>query len=240
VQKEDEVKGMATYRRSSTALLALVLGLAAAAPTAFAQNTNPTILPSSTVLFGKTYGDWSAEWWRWALSVPAATNPVADTTGAHCGEGQSGQVWFLAGTFGGAVTRACTVPSDKHLFFPVLNAVFGAAVGDCTGPADCDVAALRAGAAAFVENPRQLQADIDRVRLGKSDLLAFRVQSPEFTVQVPEGAIFGLPKGAFRPNVSDGYWLLLAPLSPGAHTIHIKGVMNSGFTSEVTYNLTVR
>jgi hypothetical protein len=44
--------------------------------------------------------------------------------------------------------------------------------------------------------------------------------------------------------VSDGYWLMLVPLSAGEHTIYFKGIITGGvfdkFDSEVTYHLTVR
>jgi hypothetical protein len=238
VSQEDDVNRRAAFRHTSIALVALVLGRAAAAPAVFAQNTNPTILPPNTVLFGKSYGDWSAEWWRWALSIPAATNPVADTTGANCGQGQSGQVWFLAGTFGGSVTRTCTVPAGKHLFFPILNSVY-----ICLHPIDpdpicADVATMRAVVDGQMDNPRQLRATIDRDQV--RNLERFRAQSPVFTVQMPQGNIFGVQQGAYQPSVSDGYFLLVEPLSPGAHTISFRGVSNSGFSTEVTYNLTVQ
>jgi hypothetical protein len=39
--------------------------------------------------------------------------------------GQRGPIWFLGGFFGGTddkpVTRTCSVPADKVLFFPVAN-----------------------------------------------------------------------------------------------------------------------
>ena len=174
------------------------------------------------------------------LSIPEARNPNLDTTGANCAEGQTGKVWFLAGTFGGFVIRACTVPAGRALFFPPLNAAFGAATFDCeptTPGVPCDVNVLRAAAAAVVDNPTTLEASVDGVPLqGLSD---YRVQSPVFSLTLPAGAVFGLPSGTFTPMVSDGYWLMLAPLSAGTHTIHFKGVSNSGFEVEVMYNLTV-
>src|SRR4030081_3634226 len=72
-----------------------------------------------------TYGQWSARWSQWALAIPKGTNPLLDTTGAKCAVGQGGPVWFLAGTFGsGSVSRSCTVPAGKALFFPVVNAFY--------------------------------------------------------------------------------------------------------------------
>src|SRR5690349_1562093 len=73
--------------------------------------------------YGASYGEWSARWWEWALSIPAAQNPVLEQNGANCGIGQVGNVWFLAGSFSGnPVTRACTLPAGKPIFFPLINA----------------------------------------------------------------------------------------------------------------------
>lgn len=60
-------------------------------------------------------------WWTWAASEPDATNPVADTDGSACGRNQPHDVWFLAGTFGGQVKRACEVPSGRPIAAPVVN-----------------------------------------------------------------------------------------------------------------------
>lgn len=109
-------------------LLAIALGAVMSTP-ALAQgkfddpfggggNTNPGILPPQSKPYGKTYGQWGADWWRWALSIPADSNPILDPTGASCGLGQSGPVWFLAGTGGAAVTRECSVPAGRALFSP--------------------------------------------------------------------------------------------------------------------------
>lgn len=65
----------------------------------------------------------SAQWWEWALSIPPSVNPSLDTTGANCMVGQHGAVWFLGGFFGDnpdPITRACTVPAHKTLFFSGL------------------------------------------------------------------------------------------------------------------------
>jgi hypothetical protein len=45
--------------------------------------------------------------------------------------------------------------------------------------------------------------------------------------------------GSQQKAVSDGYWLLLNPLSPGHHTLQFGGSF-AGFSQSVTYNLTVQ
>jgi hypothetical protein len=188
---------------------------------------------------GNNYGDLTARWWQWILSIPAANNPNLDTTGADCAQGQEGQVWFLAGTFGGPpVTRSCTVPSGKSLFFPILDTAFGNGVGDCTGPSDCDINALRGLAAANQDSPMDLEATIDGRKV--SDPSQYRVvSSTAFNAFMPAGNVIGNPVGTYGPLVSDGYFLLVDPPKPGPHTIHFKGVTSSSFTLDVTYNLTV-
>jgi hypothetical protein len=222
------------------------LMVAAMIPVAQADSGNPNsqVLPLDSSPYGNTYGEWSARWWQWALSIPAATNPGLDETGAHCAEGQSGPVWFLAGSFfGGTFERACTVPPDKALFFPIVNAAFGAAVFDCepTQPGvPCNITVLRAAAAASMD-PVTLEASLDGVPVRQ--LREFRVQSPVFSVTLPEGNVVGVPSGTYAPMVSDGYWLMLAPLSAGAHTIHFKNEITggpfAGTATEVTYHLTI-
>ena len=51
--------------------------------------------------------------------------------------------------------------------------------------------------------------------------------------------LFGVPVpgGMYTPSVSDGYWLLLPPLSRGKHTLAVQ--TKGGFISEVTYHLTI-
>jgi hypothetical protein len=228
--------------RRTAGIAGLVFGLLSGGGVALAEDEgNFQVVPPNSNEFGNTYGEWSARWWQWLLSVAAAKNPNLDTTGAHCAEAQTGQVWFLAATFGGsAVTRSCTIPGDKDLFFSPLNGVFGEGVGDCTGPNDCDPTALRKPAAANVDNPQTLEVSIDNVRV--QNLAQNRVTSPVFSVFFPQDAIFGLHPGTHSPLVSDGYWVLLKPLSRGAHTIRIKGVSSpssGGLVIDVTYHLTV-
>ena len=85
------------------------------------MTTTPTAFSTDTIQHNITYGEWTARWWQWLYSIPEERNPAADETGANCHEGQSGPVWFLAGTFGGLNERVCTIPAGKSLLFPVVN-----------------------------------------------------------------------------------------------------------------------
>jgi hypothetical protein len=70
-----------------------------------------------------------------------------------------------------------------------------------------------------------------------ADLFAFRAQSPIFEVIVRTGGLVA-PK-FYDPMVADGYWLLLSPLDPGSHVLEFGATTSTGFSSSVTYNLTV-
>ena len=87
-------------------------------------------------------------WWQWALSIPEPVNPLTDTTGEDCAQGQFKPLWFLAGKLDSTpVERTCTIPAGRFLFFPAAN-VFEANrprrhpdVRDRARPARADAAA---------------------------------------------------------------------------------------------------
>ena len=211
------------YRKSASVfMMAALLTLGFVSHGQPAGNPNPGVLPIGSMPGGKTYGEWTAAWWQWALSIPADRNPILDPTGEFCGEGQNGPVWFYAATFGNSAERSCTIPTGKMIFMPVFPCIFGAAVGDCEpiGSGPCDVPTLQAAAAAATLAAEVLQVTIDGVPV--QSIRDYRAFSPgPFSITFPEGAVFGLPAGTFFPNVSDGYWLMLAPLSRGEHTIEV-------------------
>ena len=83
-------------------------------------NPNPGVIPPHARAHGLSYGEWGAQWWRWAYSFPLDQFPPLQSGELDCSLGQSGSVWFLAGTLGqGPVTRSCTIPMGKAVFFPI-------------------------------------------------------------------------------------------------------------------------
>lgn len=192
---------------------------------------NPGVLPPNSHPYGATYGEWSARWWQWAFSLPMDHHPLLDT--ADCSAGQTGKVWFLGGSFAQAtVVRTCTIPTGTALFFPVVNTEASFLEGNGTTEQE-----LRAVAAATMDTATNLSAQIDGRTI--QALPDYRVQSPLFTIgPLPDNNLFGVAAGTTSQSVSDGVYLMLAPLSVGAHTIHFQGTI-AGFSLDVTYNLTV-
>jgi len=204
------------------ALLALLIVVQATTVMSAGRNPNPRVLPPHSNAYGQSYGGWANAWWQWALSIPADQNPLIDETGEFCGVGQDGPVWFLPGTFGSDANRdQCSVPKGKALFFPVYNWLFGAGIFDCepTVPGvECDIEALRQGAAEQTETAEILEVMIDGVPL--QNLRDYRASSPEpFALVYPENNVVEVPAGEYYPHVTDGYWLMLSPLPVGEHTI---------------------
>src|SRR5262249_5180929 len=120
------IKSMLFGRRAvSFAVWALACGVLPAAAQAGGEgNPNPGVLPPQSNAHGMSYAQWGDRWWLWNYSIPLPFNPVQDTTGAYAGVGQSGPVWFLAGTSGGNVVRTIVVPPGKSLFFPIVNNIW--------------------------------------------------------------------------------------------------------------------
>src|SRR5262245_48800817 len=203
-----------------------------------AGNPNPGVLPPNSQPMGATYGEWGARWWQWALSIPEVANPVLDTTGQFCSVGQTGHVWFLAATFGGDATRTCTVPAGRMLFFPFFNFLCSTVLGDGDTEAQLRPCA-NAPVDAILNSPTAvLTVTIDARPV--EALGTYRAQSPPgtFDVTFPPGAVFGIPAGP-SPSVSDGLWLMLAPLLPGNHVISFSA-QTAILSFTVTYDLTVQ
>ena len=255
------MKQMNMVRRPSTAnfmpalLVSATLLLraysAAQAGSAAGNSANAGVLPPASSPYGQTCGEWSAQWWQWALSIPADRNPLLDPTGQDAAIGQTGNVWFLAGTAGGTAERAVTVPAGKALFFPILNTVYVSCCGDppwdqpytdatTTPPTPYPTfeAYIRFTLKSQLDAVVGLACEIDGRAV--QDIAAARCQSPSFMVQLPEGNLFGIDPGTYGPSAADGYYLMLAPLRPGTHTLHFTGGFTDGsFSLDVTYHLAV-
>lgn len=249
--------------RSTVAVVLTGMALFAAIPTASAQATpagTVSVVPINGQVGGLTYGQLSEQWWQRAFAL------TADQFGT-CANEPSGQVFFLGENAGSTgATGSCTVPAGKFIMFPVFNTEWSQAealatnsqTGACfvngvngkpiTGT---DFKALSdcAKTQAFKALPSAggtLEADVDGQTL--PNLTDFRAPSPPplFTFTAVEGNPFGLcPADGSCPlttmGASDGFWIILNPLSAGEHTIHAKAeVPFFPFTAEFSSTLTVQ
>jgi len=187
---------------------------------------------------GNSLHTYANEWWKWAYSMQQNQSPIRDRNGSHCGVNQQGPVWYLAGGFGTTkIDRACVLPAQKHIFFPVINIVHYT-------PPDSDITCEEAKKRAAENNNNFVYI---RVFLNGSQLenaQRFRLASKEcFNLfeRVPEE--FNAPSVA--PSATDGYWIMMKPLPPGTHKLEFRAFYTNQGTSygdmvqNISYELTI-
>ncbi len=224
-----------------------VLLVTTMASAVWAAAADPRVAPPESKPLGQSYAEWGAAWWQWIFSLPATTpvHPLLATGAVDCSYGQQGQVWFLAGTLApGSTVRSCVIPTGTRLFFPVFNAW----ADNVAEPDPFTVEELMERAASFAA-AKELHVTIDGVPV--KDPFAYRAAYAPFTYSVPStdnllqwfGAdVPGIdwPSTVISPAASDGYWLMLQPLSPGIHTINFGGTSEDGtFAIDISYTINV-
>ena len=233
------------------AMLMLVLASAALAQ----HSANSRVYPTTAKPFGKSYPEWSAQWWQWALSLPVEGHPFNDP-GFDCNSannGQSGPVWFLglSALQDPIVERSCTIPAGTAVLFGVNTECSSLETPDFDpdfGFGAPTEAAQRECAKFWADHivVSSIFCTID----GKAvaNIGSFRFVSPQFTFTAPTPWISGTTGGT-GTSVSDGYFLMLKPLSIGTHTLSCGGMFHFSvdegdpFTADFgfgnTYHLTV-
>jgi len=152
-------------------------------------------------------------WWSWAATEPYETNPIADETGEFCDLNQPADVWFLAGTFGGTADRRCVVPLGRPIVVPIVN-MYSFEEQDC---------------AAFMRGAE------GSARLDGADLPVERIDRQAIIVTAASNNALDEPPGTFRA-IGCGLWANIAPLTPGSHSLQIRG-RSGDFTISVDYRL---
>jgi hypothetical protein len=232
--------------------LALAALLLLASPAAMmGKNTGKDIegvLPPQASILGKSQGEWSAEWWQWVWSQPATNHPLLDGTGtdfdlpgSSCDRGQKGQVWFLAGTFGGDATRECTITRDKFVFIPIFNYD---ADNVAEKPTHYDVKTLRQICLDTVADPDKLSVSLDGRELQDPKSYAVTPTTFKYTVpDVPDNIYRALAEidfaGKVSPAVSCGWYVMLKPLDKGTHKLIIAAQKGDLISFQVIYKLNV-
>lgn len=193
-----------------------------------ASAAEPFLVPPDESVGGTSQSEWSRLWWQWAGSFEQPASPIADRSGELCTSKQSGDVWFLAGTYGTRRTvRTCTVPRGRYLFFPLVNYVVAP-----TADGSTNCMSVMSTAARMTEQVSNLLLEVDGVR--HQDLVKHRQ---------PTRGCFDLgseaePKARIFPSAANGYYVMLRPLPPGKHTLNFGGALPS-MLQAVTYNLVV-
>ncbi|MEP6574508.1 MAG: hypothetical protein ABJD11_17535 [Gemmatimonadota bacterium] len=217
------------------------------AGSALAPRTNAASIalafPDNARPYGTSTVDWSVNWWRWALSAPTAVNPILDLTGADCGVGQQGPVWYLASIITGSGTRTCTIPHGKALGINLSGILNDYPCPDPNfhpAPGESLQEFLTAGAKGVVDLVDGLTLTVDGqsveglfARRNTSRLIHFTGDSSLQT------SIDGCITGTEQSAVVDGYFIILKPLAGGSHSITFTASDTHGVMTSVTWNLVV-
>jgi len=204
--------------------------------------TSP-VFQSGTTMYGFTYADWTAAWWKWNLQFDCAHFPLKDTTGLLENQNQSGSVFFLSGRRGH--TLSVTVPSGVSLFLPLITfeSDYPCASDTSSHPAAGETVEhfLTTSTQGSVNAMDHLSLTIDGDSVMK--ISSYKILSPVFTMTA--NADLGncyddCIAGVKQSFVGGGYFIMLRPLSAGKHTIHRVGGASSlfPFLYDITYNIT--
>ena len=194
--------------------LALYWGIAGGAQAAV------VVEPPGAIVAGKTIGEWTAPWWRWAAALAPPGDPFTDTTGQFAGVNQSGPVFFLAGIPGGTGSRRFQVPTNTYVLLPLR-------VGEWSQLElgfDKTAAEIRQAAQQQANQIDSLHATLDGANISQAILFTHREVSPDFNFVAAANNQVGISAtGDSGIAVADGYFLMLSPLTPGDHVLTYGG-----------------
>jgi len=261
IHKESIMRNNMKNWKIIVAMIGIIVVLAIVPmPGARACKDNPyphysQVIPPNAHPFGKSYGEWSAEWWEWQIKLPATDHPAYSLDGANCDAGQSGMVWFLTGAFttevpadfNTIIRESCSVPVGKAIFFPIINvecSTIEAPPFHGETPEE-----LLSCAKSWFDGTnavaKDLKVTIDGKTLENLELEPYRFQSPVFNFSFEDTTDNILGVSCCEVNcsnpqsVSDGYWIMLAPLSKGEHTIRFIGSFRDPMTDALIFGLDV-
>lgn len=197
------------------------------------------VVPPGESLGGKTYSEWLAGWWQWALAIPwDGHHPLQDRTGADALRNQAGPVWFLGAgpNSSPAATRRIIIPEGQPLYVAIGNVECSTLERDPFHGAD--EAELRACA-----DGHQIQETVCEVDgTPVADLEGFQVTSPVYSFVLPARNMLGIGGGGAGQSVASGVGVLLAQLAPGSHRIYLHSTYAEDpahSLSQMSYEVTV-
>ncbi len=194
--------------------------------------------------YSKSYTEWSIEWMKEFVSYNCDNNPwlFADKALFY----ETGSVYFLAGLNTEGASVNITVPEGKAIFFPLTNYINDY---PCPDPTFAPAAGqslkdfLTEGIISFKNGVSGLAVEVDGVSISDpasywflTDLFEFTGNPDLATVCQFDVCITGTPQSA----VAGGYYMMLKPMSRGAHTVHYHSVTWGNFVQDGTFNITVQ
>lgn len=188
--------------------------------------------------FGKSWEQWTIEWWQWLFSIPKQNNPALDETGENFElnfNNNDNNVIFLAGSDvnRGKIFRTISIPIDKAILFPVINFI----TSYLENPFLKTEKDLIFSAKSNIDDILLREVELDGIQIQISE--KHRIRSPIFNLFLPENNLYDIEPG-YTKAISDGYWIFLKNLSHESHTIHTRGSCLAGkIKIDVTFSINI-
>jgi hypothetical protein len=255
------------------AAVSSVLPLSAEAALATTTPSTPGVIPPTVSVQGRTYSQWSVAQWQWELEQPNnPQSPVVDPNPGtasnpepvDCTLDQSGSVWFLAGISVSqnyqTAYRACSIPSGKYLFFPVVDGwndnLNCPDLGNTTVTPGHLKQNVRRQTDGIVPGSMNVTLDGNSVAGLQDSKTGYRAAADGFFYTLPANSWLSaafcppphtpFPSGTMPPPpgaFADGVYIMLAPLPVGVHHLSFAAQETSGplgpANQNVTYTITV-
>lgn len=235
-------------RKIMCSLLA-ALGVVTAAGATEPQGLLDALLlyPKDAHPFDKSVQGWGERSVQWLYAQPFDHNPFFDQTGADCGVGQTGPVWFIAPIASmapGNFARSCTVPRGKAI---LLQAMFVSDTYPCPDPNFQPPAGVSLYDFLVADSKTYLMMSSLEISLD-----GYKIHNPMDYAYISENllSIKGDPSLVstfdpcittnWQPAVINATFLMFRPLLPGHHTLVRKSTSTMGVTNTFTYYLTVQ
>jgi len=187
---------------------------------------NHSIVQTVTILAAQPA--WTANWWQWISRLNSI--PIYQQGTVDCGLGQTGDVWFLAGSEGNSpIVRKCAVPPNKTFVVPLQTIAWAN-----EGAEDLTVPEKRAVLDSVYSDaqPGPLNTKICRLESSVNGEVVSneRLESPPFLYK-------GDPEA-----VADGFWYAFKLIS-GTHTVKFRGTLcdfnNDTPTNDIAVTYTI-
>ncbi len=213
----------------------------------YGASAESLVFPPQSHAQGASYEEWAARFWQRVLSLPVD----AVSENAPLSDGQSGDVWLIAGPLGGdpSATTQFSVPEGKALFIGVLSTSLDNA--DCPTFTDFSVKELREQLSSSWSAVTETTCTIDGVDipgLSNPQNSPYLTDTSVFNYTLPDHdnyatVLFGatcIDGGTtIGPAVAEGVFLMLKPLSVGQHIVHTTAEIPMFLMTDITYEITV-
>lgn len=181
------------------------------------------VFPPTAHPYGQSYTEWTVNWMQEFMTFTCATNPWLNPDNGVLFY-QNGPVYFMAGLSTPSASADVTVPHGKAILFPLVNLLNDYPCPDPSfepAPGQTLEEFLTEGAINFLPPVSNLSVTIDGHSV--SNLTNYQFVSDMFSFTGDpslSGCFDGCVTGNPQSGVTNGYYIMLKPLSKGTHTVH--------------------